>query len=309
MPRLDGKTALVTASAQGMGRGIALCLAEEGADVMVSDLAPIDLLLQRAGRLHRHTRQRPPAHANGPVLWINVPRRDDGDLDYGTDAVIYAEYFLQQTWDTLQGYENGTLRLPHDYRPLVEAVYGPPDQAIHDDLAAALKKLQEKQSDAIKEANERLIPEPATGKAFCRRMARLTFDEDETGAAWVVAQTRLGRESVNLIPLEQLDDSSARLYPGDETVALKRAATPAMQRRLLRRHLRVSRPEIVKAVKQQDDLPALFTRSSRLRGYYPLWLENGQASFCKPNDKGKIVLTLDQNLGLVITSQSDSMDD
>jgi glucose 1-dehydrogenase len=38
MGRLDGKSALVTASAQGMGRGIALCLAEEGADVMVSDL-------------------------------------------------------------------------------------------------------------------------------------------------------------------------------------------------------------------------------------------------------------------------------
>lgn len=39
MGRLEGKAAFVTAAAQGMGRGIALCLAEEGADVMVSDLA------------------------------------------------------------------------------------------------------------------------------------------------------------------------------------------------------------------------------------------------------------------------------
>ena len=273
-------------------------------DVMVSDLAPIDLLLQRAGRLHRHTRQRPPAYANGPVLWINAPRQDDGDLDLHPDVTIYAEYFLRQTWNVLQSYDQSTLRLPHDYRLLVEAVYSPPAQAIPDDLATAWNKLRKKQSDAIKEADERLILEPTAGKAFCRHIARLTFEEDETGAAWVVAQTRLGRESVNLIPLEKLDDATARLYPGDETVALNRAAAPAMQRRLLRRHLRVSRPEIVQAVKRQDDLPALFTRSPRLKGYYPLWLENGQATFPKANGKGEIVVTLDQDMGLVIKSQS-----
>ncbi|MBU0704653.1 MAG: CRISPR-associated helicase Cas3', partial [Chloroflexi bacterium] len=174
-------------------------------DVMVSDLAPIDLLLQRAGRLHRHARQRPLAYADGPTLWINVPKQENGDLNLSTDTAIYAEYFLQQTWNTLQSYENGTLRLPHDYRPLVEAVYSPSALAIHDDLAVAWSKLQQKQFDAIKKANEKLIPEPAADKAFCRRIARLTFDENETGAAWVVAQTRLGRESVNLILLEKLE--------------------------------------------------------------------------------------------------------
>jgi CRISPR-associated endonuclease/helicase Cas3 len=277
-------------------------------DVMVSDLAPIDLLLQRAGRLHRHARQRPPAHAGRPALWINAPRQDDGGLNLGTDVAIYAEYFLRQTWNILQSYRDGTLRLPHDYRPLVEAVYSPPTLATQDDLTAAWNKLLQKQSDAVKEADERLIPEPAAGKAFWRRMARLTFEEDETGAAWVVAQTRLGRESVNLIPLEKLDDTAARLCPGDETVALDRAAAPAMQRRLLRRHLRVSRPEIVKATKHQDDLPTLFTRSPRLKGYYPLWLENGQASFAKSSGKGNLVVTLDRDLGLVIAAQSEPKD-
>ncbi len=268
-------------------------------DVMVSDLAPIDLLLQRAGRLHRHVRQRPSAHADGPVLWINAPKRDNGDLNLSVDTAIYAEYFLRQTWNTLQSCENGVLRLPHDCRPLVEAVYNPLAPAIHDALATAWTNLQRKQADAIKKANERLIPEPAAGRAFCRRIARLTFDEDETGATWVVAQTRLGRESVTLVLLERLDDATVRLYPGDETVTLNRAITPAMQRRLLRRHLRVSRPEIVKAIKLQGDLSTLFPRSSRLKGYYPIWLENGQATF-KSGGKGEIVVTLDRDLGLVI---------
>lgn len=40
MGRFDGKVALVTGSARGIGQGIALCLAEGGADVIVNDLPP-----------------------------------------------------------------------------------------------------------------------------------------------------------------------------------------------------------------------------------------------------------------------------
>ena len=38
--RLEGKIALVTGAGRGIGRGIALCLAEEGADMVINDLPP-----------------------------------------------------------------------------------------------------------------------------------------------------------------------------------------------------------------------------------------------------------------------------
>jgi NAD(P)-dependent dehydrogenase (short-subunit alcohol dehydrogenase family) len=38
MPRLDGKIALVTGSASGIGRGSALALAREGAEIIVADI-------------------------------------------------------------------------------------------------------------------------------------------------------------------------------------------------------------------------------------------------------------------------------
>lgn len=41
MQRFAGKVALITGAARGIGQGIALCLAEEGADIIVNDLTPL----------------------------------------------------------------------------------------------------------------------------------------------------------------------------------------------------------------------------------------------------------------------------
>jgi CRISPR-associated endonuclease/helicase Cas3 len=269
-------------------------------DVMVSDLAPIDLLLQRAGRLQRHERQRPDRYTEQATLWINLTDASSGLLNLGVDSKIYDAFILQQTWTVLRGKD--VVRLPGAYRSLVEAVYGinevPEDDVLHE----AWNKLQNRRKGDTKEARLRLIPEPDAGRGFGSRIAELQFKEDETGAAWIVAQTRLGRESINLIPLEKAGER-ARLIPGQTTVDLDQPASRDMQLRLLQNHMRVSRPEIVRTLKRQQNLPKLFTDSALLRGYYPLWLTEGQTRFETLYGKGFILVRLDVELGLVIEAK------
>ncbi len=98
-------------------------------DAMVSDLAPIDLLIQRAGRLWRHAR---PGRDGDPVLHLVSP-----DPAKDVDAHWYARMFKRgarvygacpghaKLWLTaVELKQRGALCLPRDTRSVIEAVYG-----------------------------------------------------------------------------------------------------------------------------------------------------------------------------------------
>ena len=58
-------------------------------DLMVSDVAPVDLVLQRAGRLWRHERRERPTPE--PRLWLIEPEWAGSDVPgFGVDGLIYA---------------------------------------------------------------------------------------------------------------------------------------------------------------------------------------------------------------------------
>ena len=264
-------------------------------DLMVSDIAPVDLLLQRAGRLHRHHRLRPARHAI-PRLWINAAEDGTGELEVGSDRYIYAEYILRKTWEVLR--ERETLHLPADYRPLIEAVYDAPVPVGDTTLAQAWQDLQIRESKAIEQALQRLLPAPNAEDSFANAAARLVFEENEDSAEWNVAQTRLAQESLSIIPLDRIGDLVT--CPGmSAPVRLDRPAPRETQLQLLRRNMRVSRKDVVKALQQANSLlPKLFSESALLKGYMPLFLENGSAELRHGNKR--FVLTLDSRLGLVI---------
>ncbi len=95
-------------------------------DVLVTDLAPIDLILQRAGRLWRHQRDnRPVAPASLYVISpdpIEAPPADWLKDQRGTSFVYEDHSILWRSAEAL--FAAPVLRLPGDVRRLVEVVYG-----------------------------------------------------------------------------------------------------------------------------------------------------------------------------------------
>jgi CRISPR-associated endonuclease/helicase Cas3 len=99
-------------------------------DVMVSDLAPMAALVQRAGRLWRHMDLRPQAGrpVPEPVLYVVSP--DPADVPHGrwlnrvleSGAHVYGSHLQWRTADHL--FRVGQIVAPSGLRGLIEAVHG-----------------------------------------------------------------------------------------------------------------------------------------------------------------------------------------
>ena len=85
-------------------------------DVLFTDIAPMDLVLQRIGRMHRHNIKRPKQLAAPTTYVLGINSLGD----YGdANEAIYEKYWLMKTDHFLPN----TIQLPNDISNLVQAVY------------------------------------------------------------------------------------------------------------------------------------------------------------------------------------------
>jgi CRISPR-associated endonuclease/helicase Cas3 len=102
-------------------------------DLLVTDLAPVDLVLQRMGRLHRHARghgqaERPSRLRTARAYIAGVDfTRDPPELETASSRHVYGTYPMLRSAAVLMPRIGSTVTLPDDIAPLVRAAYGDED--------------------------------------------------------------------------------------------------------------------------------------------------------------------------------------
>jgi CRISPR-associated endonuclease/helicase Cas3 len=269
-------------------------------DLMITDLAPVDLLLQRAGRLHRHQRAARPAPLSRPRLLVTMPAEKAGVPDFGSDAYVYEPYVLLRSYLALQGREQ--LTLPQETEMLIEAVYGeePPTlDSLSPELEKALadgrERMGENRLAEQHEARQRLVPEPGNRRLMNVSQGVLEEDRPEVHRA-LQALIRLIPPSVSVVCLHQTAAGLA-LEPdvNGPIVDLAQAPGPELTRELALRSVSVTHQRVVQYLLTQPE-PSGWSDHPLLRTHRVAIFADGR---CSLGDSG-YALQLSRELGLEI---------
>ncbi|EAQ7976877.1 CRISPR-associated helicase Cas3' [Salmonella enterica] len=182
-------------------------------DEMISDLAPVDLLIQRAGRLQRHIRDRNGLvkksgqdEREAPVLRILAPEWDDAPREnwlssaMRNSAYVYPDH--GRMWLTQRILrEQGAIRMPQSARLLIESVYGEDvDMPVG---FAKTEQLQEGKFYCDRAFASQILLNFAPG--YCAEISDFLPEK---------LSTRLAEESVTLWLAKVVDDAVTPYAPG-----------------------------------------------------------------------------------------------
>lgn len=134
-------------------------------DCVYSDLVPIDILMQRMGRCHRHDNIREKSFEKSILVLMCDKVDRDNVSEHGKHNLIYNKSILQRTYETLIRKNVRKANIPGDVEYLIEKVYGNLDvKRLSKERQKHLKEAHEKRKDSesrlIKKAIWNMIPNP-----------------------------------------------------------------------------------------------------------------------------------------------------
>lgn len=169
------------------------------ADLLITEVAPTDMLLQRIGRLWRHDNQRPPCCSGAEVFLIQPDNPDalaalDGQHIkecFGKSARVYAPYVLLRTWELWR--RLSTLDLPRDIRRLITQTYTEIDD--EPDVWREMRRTMENRASRLEQlalAGTQIMSIPAL--------------HDEEGVATRYAEV----PTIAMLPVRHVDSTDCR---------------------------------------------------------------------------------------------------
>lgn len=269
-------------------------------DLLISYLAPVDLLLQRAGRLHRHYRPLRPTGLETPRLLLVQPELENDIPQLGVDKLVYAPYILLRSYLAL--HNKPELRIPADVQPLIEAVYGDvPLPGLSPAWETALKEAKIRLDKEVIEqenaAEGNLIFPPEHKRLFKKQSKELEEDKPDLHET-LQALTRLTRPSVTLICLHRTSRGIAMDIDGTELVDLENEPDFKTAQKLAAQKVNISNWEVVKHFSKLDP-PKSWCKHPLLRSYRIAEFEGG---ICHIGDSVSLLFDLKQ--GLVIQKEA-----
>jgi CRISPR-associated endonuclease/helicase Cas3 len=188
-------------------------------DLIASDLAPVDLTLQRAGRMWRHYRNRPPG-MTGPRLWLIEPEVRAEVPCFGASEFVYARFVLLRSHLALKAVQ--AILLPDDLERFIEQVYGAEALAVPNGWQAALddseRELREKETSQQLNAVDVAINDP--DQSPLEQQSQQLEEDDPEAAKKIQALTRDADPTIQLVVIYHFEGQDyldpARLEPFDE---------------------------------------------------------------------------------------------
>lgn len=278
------------------------------ADLLVTDIAPMDLMIQRIGRLHRHERpdsDRPLSMREPRVLVRGISDRTAPAFDKGT-AFIYEPEILISTLGVLEDrIIPGGFERPGDVAASVQDAYGedpPIPRHWEAGLADARSKAEKRRSRAKEKAKSYRFPEPPFATSLDDLFSAQQVDIDTpAGEARGYAQVRDSDASYEVIPLIAVD-SGYRALRDNATIPWGARPAGAQALELASSTLRLP-ASVSRAIAQDEKLlkgleqgsPAGWAQNHLLKSSIALLLdENRQARI------GDFDLLYDDQRGLVV---------
>ena len=261
-------------------------------DWLITDLAPVDLLLQRIGRLHRHARKRSPCFEQPQctVLEWSGDHKNPSEL-------IYGEYLIHRTREVI----HEKIVIPDDIPDLIETVYD--NENIDRELS------EWRNSEEIKKAKPEsfMICPPAPERHRFRYYMSdfmenyLTkINDGENGEARV----RDSYESVEIVAVQKKDEGYYLLTSGQRIDFSKQECIKELSAETLKLPYLVSNPGMIAYTldalqNEQANLPDMIKNNPWIKGKYVVPFDQSSQAIVKIHDI-QYYFKYDKHVGITV---------